>query len=77
MFGYICFYYNTVDVSIIFILQVMCYSYPVISYFVSSFLEEVSLECIYLSISNVFFAALLINLFRLSIKQVEYAAWQM
>lgn len=64
-------------VSIIFILQVTCYSYPVISYFVSSFLEEVSLKCIYLSISSIFFAALLTNLFYLSINQVEYAAWQM
>lgn len=77
MFGYICFYNNPVDVSVIFILPVMCYSYPAISYFVSPFLEEVSLECICLSISNVFTAALLINLFCLSINQVEYVGWQM
>lgn len=77
MFGCVCFYYNTVDVSVIFIPQVLCYSYVAISYFVSSFLEEVSLESIYLSIRNVFFAVLLINLFCLSMKQVGYAAWQM
>lgn len=60
-----------------FIPQVLCSSYAAISYFVSSFLEDVSLESIYLSIRNVFFAALLINLLCLSMKQVGSAAWQM
>lgn len=68
---------NTGSVFVTFLLPVLCYSYPAIYYFVSSFPEEVSLESIYLPISKLFFAALPINLFCPSKQQVEHAAWQM